>query len=221
LKEDGIILYVLSMIEFKARRVVEMCCGSASECMAANLILNHGFDGYLFDESEDNIRHAEYFFRSKKDCLLYPPTLKQAWVAAETVNDLLRESGCVGEIDLLSLDLDGNEYWVWQAIDAINPRLLIVETLNIAPSDRSITIEYRSDFCYHDQPEEDFRSASLLAMVRLCKRRGYRLIGAHRHGFNAFFLRNDEGADFFPEVSVEEVRDTLVEVGRKTSLADR
>jgi hypothetical protein len=106
-EEDGIILYVLSMIEFKTRRVVEMCCGAGTECMAANLILNHGFDGYLFDGSDANIRHAEYFFRSKKDCLLYPPTLRQAWITAENVNDLLRESGCEGEIDLLSLDLDG------------------------------------------------------------------------------------------------------------------
>jgi hypothetical protein len=44
-EEDGIILYVLSMIGFKTRRVVEMCCGSGSVCMATNLILNHGFDG--------------------------------------------------------------------------------------------------------------------------------------------------------------------------------
>ena len=61
-EEDGIILYVLSMIEFKTRRVVEMCCGSGNECMATNLILNHGFDGYLFDGSPENIRKANSFF---------------------------------------------------------------------------------------------------------------------------------------------------------------
>jgi hypothetical protein len=206
-EEDGIILYVLSMIEFKTRRLVEICCGSGNECMAANLILNHGFDGYLFDASDSNIGLAESFFRSKKDCLLYLPTLKQAWITVENVNDLLRESGCAGEIDLLSLDLDGNEYWIWKAIDVVNPRLLVVETHNIIPANRSVTVDYRPDFCYLDQPKSDFRSASLLAMARLCKRRGYRLIGANRHGFNAFFLRNDEGTDFFPEVPVEETRD--------------
>ncbi len=208
-EEDGIILYILSMIGFKTRRVVEMCCGSGEECMTTNLILNHGFDGFLFDGSADNIRRAERFFRSKHDCLLYSPVLKAAWITAENVNDLLSESGCAGEVDLFSLDIDGNDYWVWDAIKAIRPRLFVVETHNIIPSDKSLTIEYRPDFNYLDQvgAAQLFRSASLLAMVKLCKRRGYRMIGAHRHGFNVFFLRNDEGQKFFPEVSIEQVHD--------------
>src|SRR6516162_1966605 len=66
-EEDGIILYILSIIGFKTKRVVEMCCGSGDECMATNLILNHGFDGYLFDGDQANISTANRFFRSKKD----------------------------------------------------------------------------------------------------------------------------------------------------------
>src|SRR5205823_81294 len=76
---------------------------------------------------------------------------------------------------------------------------------NIIPPDRSITHAYDPNFYYGNEAERDFRSVSLLAMTRLCKRRGYRLIGAHRHGFNAFFLRNDEGQDFFPEVTISDV----------------
>jgi hypothetical protein len=198
-EEDGIILYVLSMIGFKTRRVAEMCCGSGEECMATNLILNHGFEGFLFDGSADNVRHGQEFFKSKKDCFLYPPVFTEAWIKTDNVNDLLRQSGCAGEVDLFSLDIDGNDYWVWNAIDAINPRLLMFETQDIVPGDRSITIDYRPDFYCWDKPanEQDYRGASLLAMVRICKGRGYRMIGAHRHGFNVFFLRNDEGDDLF------------------------
>jgi hypothetical protein len=204
-EEDGIILYVLSMIGFKTRRVVEMCCGSGSECMATNLVLNHGFDGYLFDGSDANIANAKNFFASKHDCLLYPPVLKQAWITAESVNDLLTDSGCSGEVDVLSLDLDGNQYWILKAITVINPRLIIVETNNIIPKELSVTIPYRPDFDYRAQAEHDFRGVSHLAMVKLCRQIGYRMIGAHRHGFNVFFLRNDEGVEFFPEVSIESV----------------
>lgn len=107
-EEDGIILYVLSMIGFRTKRVVEMCCGSGDECMSTNLILNHGFDGYLFDGNQDNIARADTFFRSKKDCLLYPPVLTQSWITIENVNELLIRSGCAGEVDLFSLDIDGN-----------------------------------------------------------------------------------------------------------------
>jgi hypothetical protein len=208
-EEDGIILYVLSMIGLKTRRVVEMCCGAGNECMAANLILNHGFDGFLFDGSQDNIHRADAFFRSKRDCLLYPPLLTAAWITAENVNELLSKSGCGGEVDLFALDIDGNDYWVWKAIEAINPRLFVVETHDVIPSDRSLAIEYRPDFNYLEQSgtARMYLGASLLAMMKLCKRRGYRLIGGHRHGFNAFFLRDDEGQKFFPEVSVEQVHD--------------
>lgn len=208
-EEDGIILYVLSMIGFKSKRVVEMCCGSGDECMATNLILNHGFDGYLFDGNQDNISRAEGFFKSKKDCLLYSPVLTYGWITVENVNELLIKSGCAGEVDLFSLDIDGNDYWIWNAINAINPRLLVFETHNIIPSDRSLTIEYQEDFdCWSKiGPEQDYRGVSLLAMQKLCKERGYRMIGAHRHGFNVFFLRQDEGIDLFPEVTIEEVHD--------------
>jgi hypothetical protein len=206
-EEDGMILYVLAMIGFKNKKVVEMCCGTGHECMATNLVLNHGFDGYLFDGNITNIKLAQTFFQSKKDCLLYTPVLRNAWITTDNVNDLLAEVGCVGEVDLFSLDIDGNDYWVWQAINAIKPRLFVCETHNVIPSDRSLTIEYRSDFECQSKlgHQQDYRGVSLLAMVRLCKEKGYRLIGAHRHGFNVFFLREDEGAALFPEISVEEV----------------
>jgi hypothetical protein len=204
-EEDGIILYVLSMIGLKTRRVVEICCGSGDECMATNLILNHGFDGYLFDGDEENVRRARSFFDAQKDCLLYRPTITKSWITAENVNQLLVQAECAGEVDLFSLDVDGNDYWILRAIEAVNPRLLIIETHNVIPSDKALTVPYRSDFSYHSSAHEDFRGASMLAMVELCRKRGYRLIGAHRHGFNAFFLRNDEGLEFFPEVSIQQV----------------
>jgi hypothetical protein len=211
-EEDGIILYILSMIGFKTKRVVEMCCGSGDECMATNLILNHGFDGYLFDGDQANISAANRFFRSQKDCFAYPPVLTNVWITAENVNDLLTRSGCAGEVDLFSLDMDGNDYWIWNAIEAINPRLLVLETHNGIPSDKSLTIEYKADFdsgWSKIGAEQEYRGASLLAMQRLCKRRGYRMIGAHRHGFNVFFLREDEGVQLFPEVGIDEIHDNF------------
>lgn len=218
-EEDGMILYVLAMIGFKSRKIVEMCCGTGRECMATNLILNHGFDGYLFDGDRANIELAQAFFRSKKDCLLYPPFLRNTWITTDNVNDLLVEAGCAGEVDVFSMDMDGNDYWIWRAIKAINPRLFVCEIHNIIPGNQSLTIEYQPDFSCADKAghEQDYRSASLLAMVKLCKERGYRLIGAHRHGFNVFFLREDEGREFFPEVSVEDVEDNYwTKLGQNT-----
>lgn len=210
-EEDGIILYVLSIIGMKTKKVVEICIGNGEECMATNLILNHGFEGYLFDGDPKRIDQAKEFFYSKKDCQLTPPRLMSAWITRENINQLLSDIGVHGEIDLLSLDIDGNDYYVWDAISQINPRLCIFETHNIVPGDMSITIPYADDFnCWkREGPGQDFRSASLLAMKKLSERKGYRLIGAHKHGFNVFFLRNDIAESFFPEVSIEQVHDNI------------
>jgi hypothetical protein len=206
-EEDGIILYVLAMVGFRTHRVVEMCCGTGDECMATNLILNHGFEGFLFDGDHNSIAAAKAFFASKKECLLYSPTVTQAWITAENVNDLILNAGCKGEIDVLSLDMDGNDYWIFKALDVVQPRLIIAECNNVIPTDRSITIKYDPNF---SNPFDNFTThagMSALAMQKLCKQRGYRMIGAHRHGFNVLFLKSGEGENFFPEVSVEQIHD--------------
>jgi hypothetical protein len=204
-EEDGILLYLFSMLGFEGRTAVEICCGSGNECMAANLILNHGFAGYLFDGDKDNVDAATTFFNAQKDCLLNDPKIVKAWITAENVNDLLTSAGCPKNIDLLSLDIDGNDYWVLRAIDVISPRVMVLETHNVVPSNLSLTIPYRPDFDRRNGPHMDFAGASLLAVAKLCRDKGYRLIGAHRLGFNAFFLRNDQGSEqLFPEITVAE-----------------
>jgi len=210
-EEDGIILYILAAIGMPTRTVVEMCCGSGHECMAANLILNHRYRGFLLDGDQVSIDAATSFFASKKDCYMTPPVIRKAWITKDNVNDLLRQMGASGEIDLLSLDMDGNDYWIWDAITEINPRLCVFETHNLVPDDISVTIPYDPNFyCWSKKGDErDFRSVSLLAMKKLSESKGYRMIGAHRHGFNVFFLRNDLAQDLFPAVSIEDVHDNF------------
>lgn len=98
-------------------------------------------------------------------------------------------------------------------MEAIKPRLMILETNDFIPDDKSLTIEYDPNF----RATSDYVSVSLLAMQRLCKRRGYRMIGAHRHGFNVLFLKEEEGARFFPEVNIEQIHDNQwTRLGKQT-----
>lgn len=209
-EEDGILLYLLSCTGKKTRTVVEMCCGSGSECMAANLIINHGFKGYLFDGDTGNVQAARRFFKSQKDCLLVEPSIQQAWITRSNVNQLLQDIGAAGEVDVLSLDLDGNDYYIWEAIRVINPRICVFETHNIIPPDLAITIPYDDAFFAMDKGEIDseFRSVSLLAMVTLSRRKGYTLVGSHKHGFNVFFVRDDLLTDLIPRPTIDEIDDT-------------
>lgn len=207
-EEDGILLYIFSLIDTTNKRVVEICAGNGAQCMAANLIVNHGWEGLLFDGDERNIAESTKFFASHRSTFALPPIIKHAWITRENINELIGSADFKGEIDLLSLDIDGNDYYIMEAIDVVKPRVIICEVQNVIPSDLALTIPYREDFYYKDgKQHEEFRSVSLLAMTKLLNKKGYRLVGGHQYGFNVFFILNGVGEDYFPEVSVESVYD--------------
>ena len=208
-EEDGILLYLFTIVGVTNARVVELCAGNGLECMSTNLIVHHGWRGFLFDGSAERVREGIRFFERFPSTFQFPPSFQRAWITRENINSLLATSGVKGEIDLLSIDIDGNDLWIWKEIREVSPRVLIVETNNSIPADRALSIPYDPQFGASDNPSlpHDFRGASALAFVRMSRAKGYRLIGAHRYGFNLIFMRNDVGAAEFAEVDVQSVHD--------------
>lgn len=206
--EDGILLYIFSLIGVHSSTCVEICAGDGIQCNSANLILNHGWTGLLVDGNQDNVSKGVQFYSSHPDTFSFPPKFVHAWVDREGVNGLIQEHGYSGDIDLLSLDLDGVDYWIWDAIEIISPRVVVAETQCIWGADRSVTVPYRRDF---SSPLVNgfgvYSGASLPAFVRLAKRKGYRLVGTQALGFNAFFIRDDLATEVFPEVTVQSCLD--------------
>lgn len=212
-EEDGILLYIFSLVPPINRTCVEICAGDGRECNTSNLIINHGWWGHLFDGNEKNVRAGEAFFSKNKDTFLYRPRFTKAWVTAENANELIASSGASGPIDLLSLDIDGMDYWVWKAISVIEPQVVVCETHNPVPPDKALTVPYDPAFVFET---ENYRGASLAAMCKLGREKGYRLVGTNRFGFNAFFIKNGVGEAFFPEVDVAScVQDPFSQLARK------
>lgn len=213
-EEDGILLYIFALIGWSNKQVVELCAGEGRESMSANLILNHGCWGHLFDGDERNVRRGRQFYKSNRDTFLFPPNFTQAWVTAENVNHLVRESGIEGEIDLLALDIDGMDYWVWQALECVSPRVVVCETNNAIGPELALTVPYDAKFV---SSAANHMGASLLAMTKLAQRKGYRLVGTNRYGFNAFFLRNDIDESILPTAEVSEcLLDPYSKMARKS-----
>jgi hypothetical protein len=199
--EDGILLYLFSLIGTTNRKAVEVCAGDGIECNTANLIVNHGWDALLFDGSEENIRRGQQFYSTCRTTFLWPPTLVKAWITAENVNSLIVDNGFEGEIDLLSLDLDGMDYWIWKAIHCIKPRVVVLEYNSLWGSEHAVTVPYQADFrAEYSKFGVDYGGASLPAFVKLGREKGYRLVGCQRYGFNAFFVRSGIGEDIFSEI---------------------
>ncbi len=205
--EDGILLYIFSLIGVTNKRLIDIGCGAIHDSNAANLLINHGWSGLLIDGDRRMIDIAREFYAEWPDTRQAPPLLVQAFVTAENVEQLVSDNGFAREVDLLSIDLDGIDYWVWKALDCVRPRVAIMEYQSFLGPERAITVPYRADFQKTDYRENDeypnYLGASLAALRDLGNEKGYRLVGCNRYGYNAFFVRRDLGDDCLPEVSVE------------------
>lgn len=199
--EDGILLYVFSLIGTTNRRVVEIAAGDGSECNAANLIINHGWHGLLFDGNPDNVSRGHAFFGTHPNTKISPPQFLHAWITAENVNQLVSQAGFAGPIDLLSLDVDGNDYWFLEALTCVEPRVLVVEFNAACGPERAVSMPYTPAYQL-DLTTHPYRcGASLPAFTTLLRGRGYRLVGVQSNGFNAFFVRDGLGDRALPERS--------------------
>jgi len=206
--EDGILLFIFSVIGTTNAKSVEICAGNGIECNTANLIIYHRWSGLLVDGDEALIEQGRRFYRRNPNTFVYPPTLVHAWITRDNVNDVIRDNGFEGPIDLLSVDMDGVDYWIWDAINVIDPRVVVVEYQDIIGPEKALTVPYRDDFNAYEYPTTDgmpnFCGASLPAFAKLAAKRGYRLVGCNQYGYNAFFIKNPLGEREIPGIPIQD-----------------
>jgi hypothetical protein len=200
--EDGILLYLLSLTNMVTRKAVEVCAGNGVESNTANLIINHGYHALLLDGNARDVEEGRSFYRNNRNTRIWPPQYVQGWVTRDNINTILTENHFQGEIDVLSLDMDGVDYWIWKELTAVSPRVVVLEYQDAWGDEAALTVPYSESFQavrFNGYP--DYAGATLPAFVKLGRSKGYRLVGCNQYGYNAFFLRDDVGANMFPEVS--------------------
>jgi hypothetical protein len=185
-EEDGLLLALFRRIGTTDCRFVEIGCGMnggnsgflAQEC---------GWSGLMVDAKSASIEKVTVRFKG------HPIRTVKQRVTREGVNPMLEKFGFTGEIDLLSIDIDGMDYWVWEAVRACSPRVVAIEYNWLFGAERAVTIPYASDFDLSAIGNRGYRGASLAALAHLGRSKGYRLVATER--VNAFFLRNDLAPD--------------------------
>jgi hypothetical protein len=184
--DDGIIQYLIHRLAPLPDSFVEFGVGNYRESNTRFLLLNNNWRGLVMDSSEDSIR----FIRKDEIYWRHTLTANCAFINRDNINDLLREAGFTGEIGLLSVDIDGNDYWVWEKIDIVNPVIVIMEYNSIFGPDLAVTVPYNPQFLRHQAHfSGQFWGASLLALTLLAERKGYSLVGCNSGGNNAYFVR--------------------------------
>lgn len=198
--EDGIIQYLINNIDVSCKKFIEFGVEDYSESNTRYLLMNDNWEGLVLDSSENNINRLYNQDYAWKHSL----TAKHAFITRENINQLISENGFNGNIGLLSIDVDGNDYWIWDAITGINPDIVICEYNSVFGNNRPITIPYNADFSltqYHFS--NLYFGASLPALYELGLKKGYVFVGSNSAGSNAFFV-NKEKAGRLKEFSLEE-----------------
>lgn len=199
--EDGILRHLFAEAGFRSRRLVEFGFG-AVQCNALRLVLHEGFGGLLMDGSAENV---DFFNRAAARRGLSGIVAVQKFLDRENLESAILEHGIEGDIDLLSLDVDGNDYWFWESLNRVSARLACIEYNAGMGPEVSWTVPYDPAFeRYAKHPSGFFHGASLRALASLGQRKGYRLVGCDSTGTNAFFLREDVEAPAVPTRTVEE-----------------
>jgi hypothetical protein len=189
--EDGIIMHLFSRIGVTDRRFVEIGVEDGRECNTANLAINLGWSGLMLDRDEDGVAGARRRFAARPQTAA-TLRVEQAHITRENIDAILAANGVEGELDLLSIDIDGNDLWVWEAVASVRPRIVVMEYNGTFGPDRSVSVPYDPGFDRMARhPSGWYHGASVTALTRVGSRKGYVLAGCDSNGVNAFFIRED------------------------------
>ncbi|WP_423929612.1 hypothetical protein [Candidatus Palauibacter sp.] len=189
--EDGLIAFIFSEIGVTNRRFVEFGVGDGRECNCANLAIRFGWSGLMLEGNSVSARRAREYYAKLERSGGNGIQVRRAHVTAENINETIACAGVQGEIDLLSIDIDGNDYWLWEALDVVRPRVVVIE-YNASFGLRSVTVPYDPQFVRLRRHRSGwYHGASVSALAKLGERKGYDLVGTDSRGVNAFFVRKD------------------------------
>ncbi|CAD5935588.1 tetratricopeptide repeat protein [Planktothrix agardhii] len=170
--EDGVIKKIFEVIKTTNKYYVEFGVENANECNTRNLRENCGWSGLLMDGGYEN-----------KEIGLY-----QEFITAENINELFKKYNVPQEFDLLSIDIDYNDFYIWKSLDEIyQPRVVIIEyNASHLPTEDKV-VKYDANAVWD---ETNYFGASIRALYNLGKLKGYSLIYANNQGVNLFFVKS-------------------------------
>jgi hypothetical protein len=199
--DDGIIQYLTRHLPMRHRTFVEFGVEDYMESNTRFLLQKDNWTGLVMDGSREcieRLRRAPFFWK-------HDLRTEAAFITRENIGELIAHHarGWSG-IDLLHIDLDGNDYWVWKALD-IAPSIVIVEYNASFGVSRAVTIPYAADFRRADAHFSHlYWGASLKALHLLAQAKGYVFVGCNSAGNNAYFVRRELLNDAVPEAMLDQ-----------------
>lgn len=200
-EDDGIIQWLANIVDFPHKTFIEFGVANYRESNTRFLLMNNNWSGFVMDGSAENVAQitsSEYYWR-------YELSARAEFINRENINGLIESANFGKEVGILHIDLDGNDYWIWETINIIEPIVVILEYNSVLGIDRPITIPYDKDFFRTTAHYSNhYYGSSLRALHQLSTEKGYAFIGTNSAGNNAYFVRRDKLNENIREVSLEE-----------------
>ena len=191
--EDGIISWIVDQIPDINKTFVEIGTQDYWESNTRYLLKSKNWKGFLIEGSQ------EFINKIKTQKLYWQHDLKaiKSFVDLDNINLVLEKNIKHKEIGLLSIDIDGNDYWILDKIDTLSPSIIICEFNSIFGDLFKISIPYQKNFIRNDAHYSNlFFGASIKAMISMLKNKGYKFLGTSSTGVNAFFVKNKHLLNF-------------------------
>lgn len=189
--EDGILEEIFNRVGTTNRTFIEFGTGDGTQSNGTYLLLK-GWNGFWWEAVSESVQKI----RRRFACVIDKGSLhvQDGFLLPENIERQFADAGVPKEPDLLSIDIDGNDYWVWQAVEAFRPRAVCIEYNSaIRPPTRWV-MAYQPDKGWDGT---NYHGASLKSLELLGAKKGYALVGCSLAGLNAFFVRQDLAAGKF------------------------
>lgn len=185
--DDGIIQWLINYLDIPNKTFVEFGVEKYIEANTRFLLFNNNWNGLVIDGDGDNINYI------KNDVVSYFFNLQSiaSFITKDNINELIKSRNFDKELGLLSIDIDGNDYWIWKSLENINP-VIVISEYNAEFGLNSWTIPYKEDFVWDKVNNMYYWGASLTSLCDLADQKGYSFIGCNSQGNNAYFIRNDK-----------------------------
>jgi hypothetical protein len=186
--DDGILQYLIEQTRPAVKKFIEFGVENYTEANTLFLLLNNNWSGLIIDGDSANIdfvRRSPWFWRQDLQAVA-------KFIDRGNINQIFEKAGYAGEIGLLSVDIDGNDYWIWESITIVSPVLVTVEYNSVFGAEYPISIPY--DPTFHRtkaHPSNLYWGTSLKALCFLAEKKGYAFVGCNSAGNNAYFVRKD------------------------------
>lgn len=203
-EEDGMLLYLFALLGMQHKTFVEIGSDDGINSNSANLYFNFGWTGIFIDGHRKSLERGKYFYSKYPNPFMHKPQFVHAMAKPESINELLQQSKIEGQIGFMSIDIDSNDYYIWEAINCIEPQVVMIET-QVAMGHRAIVAPYIPSSEYSKPRHRMYHGASAPAMVQLGQKKGYRLVGSNHLGFNLIFIREELLQKEIPTIPYHEI----------------